>query len=163
MVDLKVKRSKAAIKGAATKAHNKAIAAREFFIDAWATALEGNRFKQGQNALHQVTKLHNGHRKEEFCCLGVGLVVATELGMIKPELGEVDFSSLCKGESESVYYNGSSGVLPNALRPSLGLRTNNGSIYGSDTLVDLNDSGLSFKKIAKIIRSKPEGLFTEIK
>ncbi len=115
----------------------------------WVKALRSGEYTQGRKKLR---------RGDTFCCLGVACdLYSKEHPKAKWEgnrfLGEVDF-------------------LPEVVRKWLGLKNNRGVIpfrvYG---LTDLNDgvkadgsdsSGVkphSFKEIAKLISSKPKGLF----
>ena len=136
-------RSKAAKKGAKTKKRNK-------FIAAWLKALRSGKFKQGKKVLCDVSG-----KTPRYCCLGVACVVAQELNLLP-----------IKKETEDgcVFFNDIVEVLANDITNAVGLRTANGEFYdgaGTSTLSRLNDEGMSFKKIADIIESRPKGLFVE--
>lgn len=107
----------------------------------WADALESGEYTQGQGALCK-----NG----EYCCLGVLIDLAIKHGVqIRTEL---------QPTSGRVQYDEHYGFLPHSVAAWAGLQDSRGSFHGG-SLFDLNDSGVSFREIAAIIRSKPKGLF----
>jgi hypothetical protein len=124
-------------------------------IEALCVALESGDYEQRREYLRQDSG---------FCCLGVAC----------------DLSKLADWEtSENGYYSYQKehGVMPEAVRKYYGFQTNAGSFNRDflsddlraeikaaisrvpDSLIDLNDAGLSFSVIAKVIRARPAGLF----
>lgn len=104
----------------------------------WVEALESGEYKQGRD------KLYNSHRKE-FCCLGVGVKVAQDQGIIPLE-------PITGGGLLGIYH---------AVRRWLGLSTHDGAYKDNRSLAVDNDSGLTFTEIAAVIRSEPKGLFVK--
>lgn len=103
----------------------------------WVKALRSGKYKQGIGALRTYD--------DKYCCLGVAC-----------EIFGVEAKKMREG-SEYLYGRNSS-LLPDVLQERLGL-TDLGNLpkkvllKGSerDSLVDLNDCGASFKRIASII------------
>lgn len=108
----------------------------------WATALESGEYKQGKYALNRFGC---------FCCLGVLCDLAIKHGV----------SVKVEEQSTRVTYDGLVGVLPASVVSWAKLQSHVGEFQsvGGRSLLRLNDTGTSFKDIAAIIRSKPEGLF----
>lgn len=117
----------------------------------WIKALRSGQYKQTQ------LELRNGDR---FCCLGVAC------DLYRKEHSSVDW----EGED----FLGTRTVLPESVREWLGFRKTDGAfltrlpimdIAGNEpSLVELNDAGWSFKKIADFItKKKPKGLFIKEK
>lgn len=111
------------------------------------------------NALKWVEELESGNweqRKDylskngKHCCLGV----ACEL--YQKEVGDLEVRA---DESGIVFYNGQQHSLPTKVREWLGLVHRGGTFGEEGSLIRLNDSGISFKEIAKVIREEPEKLF----
>lgn len=109
---------------------------RQEFFEQWIAALESGKYKQARYALRTVNKA-GGVR---FCCLGVACVVANENIEKQQKIAE---------------------VLPNKLARKLNIARagtfkkdveHKGKYYAS--LAELNDSGVGFKTIAKIIRKQ---------
>lgn len=117
----------------------------------WVQALESGQYKQG------VFQLRTGH---SFCCLGVAC----------------DISGVSKWYKEYCY-DGYDKVLPESVRDWLGLLSIDPKITLNEdeglefrpsdkceptkfmTLSALNDRGVSFERIAKLIRSHEKELF----
>ena len=114
----------------------------------WVRALRSGKYKQGRGVLHGAG--------DKFCCLGVACNLALESGL-KLET----FTDLAGGTS----YDGAGCYLPDKVRKWLGLRQNTGAYAknskSGSTLAHLNDAGKRFTTIARIIESKPEGLFVD--
>lgn len=103
----------------------------------WVTALRSGKYKQGQSYLR------TGNR---FCCLGV----ACDL-----------FGKDKNIEWDEEIFLTAYDVLPYVVMEWLGLNKESGS-YNSGSLVSLNDDQeRTFKQIADIIESEPEGLFVK--
>jgi hypothetical protein len=111
---------------------------------AWVKDLRTTRAKQTRNTLHRVSD-------NRFCCLGRACVVYNRLHKNK-----LPVSHDCAYYS----YAGEEDVLPKRVRVWLGLNTNAGH-FGNESLAKLNDSGKTFKEIADIIESEPDGLFVK--
>ena len=98
----------------------------------WLEALESGEFKQGTNCL--------GNAEMGYCCLGLGCVAI-----------DVDFNPL---SARSLKFMSAVG-----LRCSEGTLFD-GSFHGKHCLTEINDfTNAGFKRIAKLIRSRPEDLF----
>ena len=120
----------------------------------WLDALESGKYKQGTKNLKY--KLLKGTIK--YCCLGVGCELL--------HLPSASFS-LKTGRKvyEFVTYKcNNANLAPPELIEALKIRDGGGFIINNITtkvssLVDMNDSGCSFKEIAKFCRENPEQVF----
>ncbi len=118
----------------------------------WVEALRSGDYEQGKHELHY--KVNRGQR---FCCLGVACTLAAADG-VELHIDET---------FNTVRYDFQSSSLPTSVIQWLGLSGAIGSFTGSFTdgtlggtsLAGLNDSGMSFYRIADLIESAPEGLF----
>ena len=101
----------------------------------WLCALESGRYAQGAG------RLKLGFT---YCCLGVACQVA-----------KLEF------DGDGYHYDNSSsqGVLPHGFWQKLGLKDEKGTNPEYGTLVQMNDSGYSFKQIAAAIRQNPANFF----
>jgi hypothetical protein len=106
----------------------------------WLTALESGKYKQTTGILHRKDK-----KSEAFCCLGVACVVAQENGV---KLKVIEPTA----DKTAVFYDDDEGLLPLRVRKWLGLKTNDGQLSMTESLVGYNDNGMKFKTIAKKIR-----------
>ena len=107
--------------------------------------LESGEFEQGTNCLS---------RHDKHCCLGVACLV------YQKRVGGLDIS--LDPSSERVSYDGTRVVMPNVVRNYFGFQTTTGLFHidsSWNSLAGLNDSGKSFKEIAAVIKSEPQGLF----
>lgn len=130
----------------------------------WIEALESGKYAQAYGRLR---------RGQSFCCLGV----------------YCDLSGLGKWDGDGYFVpdacTTNNGDLPSAARAQLGFVSNDGTfefrslpaelqeeicakinirfdVDGRTTsLAGLNDCGLTFRDIAKVIRARPKGLFRE--
>lgn len=112
----------------------------------WVKALESGQYRQGTGFL-----VSRGRKFDKFCCLGVLCDMAVRAKVIAAP----------KSYSNTPYaYCGENKVLPPTVLRWAGLKSENGD-FGDDgnTLAELNDDGNTFKQIAKIIRSNPDGIF----
>lgn len=109
----------------------------------WVAALRSGKYKQGRGALKKDGK---------YCCLGV----ACEISGLNKWYGRLpEFRQ---------YYMLEAGVLPLEVQKWLGLNDRGGGYCkGNRSLTQDNDKGVSFKEIASIIESEPEGLFVKSK
>lgn len=99
----------------------------------WVDALRSGEYKQGKGQLQ--TKSGN------FCCLGVLCDLAVQEGVL-------DAPELIDGETFSGYrYEGEAALLPKSVQAWAGnVRVG--------TLIDMNDSGKTFKTIARYIEKE---------
>lgn len=111
---------------------------RSEFIEKWLEALESGEYKQGQGYLRRL----NG--KPKYCCLGVACEVASKLSV------RVDYFDVSNNK-----------CLPESLAKFIGVDSIGGFKehikHGREeysSLTHLNDSGVKFKTIAKIIREQ---------
>ncbi len=138
----------------------------------WLKRLESGRYKQTSYLLIKKTE-RSGY---SYCCLGVAMVA---LGRERVSVASNAIRSLLGFVSDERYDGLVDTELDRAAADALGLVSINGAfdaedlkrknpkLYaklrddGTDTmsLVYLNDEGVSFKTLAKIIRAKPKGLF----
>ena len=121
----------------------------------WVSALKGGYYKQTVGYLH--TKKDG---QDKFCCLGVACELYKELeGNINcEEQQNEDQTVIGYGPLEGYI---STQILPPLVQNWLGLESDAGIFQGNElenSLVDLNDSGFSFKEIADVIEKEPEGL-----
>lgn len=111
----------------------------------WVKNLESGLYKQGRERLVKA-----GKDFDRFCCLGVLCDMAVRAKVIpaptRPRVGD----AYC--------YKNNTQVLSPAVMRWAGLKDDTGG-HDTDSLAARNDDGLHFKTIAKIIRSKPKGLF----
>ncbi len=112
---------------------------------AWVAALRSRRYKQARGRLR---------RDDAFCCLGVACELAAQAGVIPR-------ARYLSGHGWS--YAGHQTLLPPEVAMWLGLKGQGGAVSLLDglSLVQVNDSGWSFAKIAELIESEPPGLFAE--
>lgn len=118
----------------------------------WVKALRSGKYPQGTGGLCRNLK---------FCCLGVAAEIANQ------EVG-LEVSSIVIQDDEFALYDGMCASLPAELMEVFGLRTGCGDYYlpmvrdmreYTANLACKNDAGMSFKDIADIIESEPEGMF----
>lgn len=106
----------------------------------WVKALRSGKYKQTQESLQDEIG---------YCCLGVLCdVYERKTGKTLPrnEDGELVGSALDNERK--------------VVRKWAGLITTQGVFYSStNSLVDMNDRGMTFKEIADVIESEPDGLF----
>lgn len=119
----------------------------------WVKALRSGKYKQTK---YQLCELASKGKPKGFCCLGVACELAIKDG-VKLTIG-VD-----ENDRSIRTYSDRASSLPNVVADWLGLNDDLGGfdlrIEEQDCLAELNDKGLSFKQIAKVIESEPEGLF----
>jgi hypothetical protein len=116
----------------------------------WLADLRSGKFKQGRSYL--CTPEPAGG--ESFCCLGVGCETMRRCEGESALDKQLTFSGTIR------YGNDSAAVAPDAFVEWVGLSDNIGQ-YEGRSLVTLNDGDeMPFDKIADVIESKPEGLFT---
>lgn len=116
---------------------------RAELIEKWLEALESKKYRQGDGVL--VDGLSDG--KPKYCCLGVLCAVVVENNIRKINMVKLDTYS--------------QGSLPTSVAKLVGLDvlgdfkspvTYRGKEY--TTLAQMNDSGVKFKTIARIIREQ---------
>lgn len=111
----------------------------------WVQALRSGKYAQGPTVLRHIN---------QYCCLGVLCEIAVEDGIIPPSVPD---------RYGRAIYGTTICLLPSQLLAWSGLSTSDGRFWGKETqnsLVELNDAGYSFSKIADIIESEPKGLFS---
>ena len=121
----------------------------------WLKALESGEYKQGLRALHMNTVTLG----DRFCCLGVGCMTLD----VERKKDSCILGGLVFGVA------GVTALAPLELLQALALRSRGGAFSSNtivagveaDSLVTLNDSGVSFQQIAAFCREHPELVFTE--
>jgi len=109
---------------------------RKEALELWADTLESGKYRQAQGQLRETTVDKSGHTRRSFCCLGVLCDLARKDG--GPQWDQYD------------QYGMESGFLPKDIAKYTGV---NRTIQNK--LIKLNDdTGASFKKIAKYIRAE---------
>lgn len=111
---------------------------RKDFFELWIKALESGEYKQGKGYLQQS----NG----KFCCLGVACDLANKTGVRKVEI-VVDDNTCLPLKMQN--FLGISGI--GDFSKTVVYKGN-----GWESLAGLNDDGMTFKQIAKVIRRKLE-------
>jgi hypothetical protein len=114
---------------------------RAEFIEKWLEALESGKYKQIKSRLRE----HVGPRTFGYCCLGVACDVANKVGARRVDENVLDTKL----------------ELPSNMQTLLGM-DDYGSFYEPITykesvysnLTQMNDSGISFKEIARVIRKQ---------
>ena len=110
----------------------------------WTDALESGKYKQCRFVLHNS-------EQNTFCCLGVACNVVKDL--LKLDV----HNSGCLVSYDNDFYR-----IPPKVEDYFGLRHPAGIVHGGPSLVDLNDRFFkTFNDIAKVIKSKPKGMFID--
>ncbi len=109
----------------------------------WVEALRSGKYQQTKNALRDGAG---------FCCLGVACDISG--------VGSWDEDGDHKGRLTYRADNARADVLPIAVQKWLGLKYCDSS-FDDEQLSAMNDSGVSFDRIADIIESEPEGLLAK--
>lgn len=114
---------------------------RTDFIENWLDALESGEYKQVRGKLWNYDQ-----ENPKYCCLGVACDVANELGIRKLDLDDADDWNE---------------MLPKSMAKFMGIQVDGHFIESIRhrgkryiTLTGLNDSGVKFKTIARIIREQ---------
>ena len=117
----------------------------------WIRLLESGKYKQGKDSLKKKVS-----RTIKYCCLGVACEFVLGIKNEILEDGDFEFG-----------YSGEVAVIPGIHWAKLKLRSAIGGLKTGDmgvgSLAGMNDSGWSFKKIARYIRTKPWNVFTNFK
>jgi hypothetical protein len=128
-------------------------------ISTWLKALRGQLPTKYKKVTRSLCKVTSTGKVKGHCCLGVLCDLAAKAGIINMPDFEGDFAY-------DVWYDGSVGDLSDTVVQWAGLNGSFGEFVNSRgtkvSLADYNDNGKSFKQIADIIESKPEGLFVEV-
>ena len=126
----------------------------------WIEGLESDRFSQTRNYLKRK---HKGEDDFSYCCLGV----ATELfDPASPALKMIPTGPATILSWQGVFSEGDEAgeqYAPTGVWENLNLKSEYGALkypFEYPTLVEMNDSGKSFKEIAKFIRDNPWAVFT---
>ena len=127
---------------------------------AWIAALRSGKYQQTKGALCRIAE----DGSKSYCCLGIGCVVAIELGL---DLRVGKF-----GEKLEFGMEWKTVVMPEEVIALFGMKRYNGGFYGyrldkddepCSCLSELNDHGFDFSQIADFIESNPPGLWQEDK
>ena len=131
---------------------------REEIIERWCRALESGEYKQGKGYLCEETDVG-----PEFCCLGV---LCDVMGVPYTVFNDnINGGRRVRHYAEEEY-SGTTG-LPTVVLRELKIRNseafyeNPNTPYTPTSLALINDRGASFTEIARLIRSRPRGLFVE--
>lgn len=117
----------------------------------WVEALRSGKYKQAKGQL----AIHDEKGAVKYCCLGVLCELAVAEGIVKKKE---------KGKSHVIVYGQRDDLLPVKVQKWAGLKTNNGKVsqeLQGRSLAVLNDEGISFKKIARLIEQRAKELFIE--
>ena len=113
------------------------------FIELWLQALESGKYKQGKDVLKTKTG--------KYCCLGVACEIANENKVRKIEIEEGVDQLLPLTLAKFLNISSDGGFQFNV--------THRGREYSS--LTSLNDLGITFKSIARIIREQIKAKYFE--
>jgi hypothetical protein len=112
-------------------------------VSKWVKALHSGKYTQGKRKLH-----YKYRGTDKYCCLGVLCDLAVKAKVIPaPEKSGTTF-----------LYDDNDGSLTAPVMEWAGLADATGDFIGG-SLAAMNDDGKKFSTIAKIIESKPDGLF----
>lgn len=120
---------------------------RSELIEKWLEALESGEYKQGTGVLVEGLVDTENNKHPKYCCLGVLCDVVVENHVLKIDMINLDERA--------------QGALPTAVAKLAGLNTlgefNTLVVYRGkrySTLAQMNDGGVKFKTIARIIREQ---------
>jgi hypothetical protein len=136
-------------------------------VESWCEALESGKFEQGR------TRLRDGDR---FCCLGVACDMSAAgewlfdgsrmpghhykvVGRTAPHTSFLP--AKVQGALDLVSKAGAFNFASLSAELKNEIRSVTGDEASIDSLIDLNDAGVPFPLIAKVIRARPKGLFLE--
>lgn len=114
---------------------------RAKFFEKWLEYLESGKHRQIQGRLRK----EDGRGGVGYCCLGLACVVANETGARRVDEDVFKYNELLPGNMETLLGISSDGAFLEPVK-------HNGRYYRS--LADLNDGGVRFKTIARIIREQ---------
>ena len=130
-------------------------------------ALRSNEYTQVEGCLEAI---NNDGTIAGNCVMGVACRVLVQFAIDN----EIEFELRVTHKPSHGYpilfglvseLNGRTKILPDNVRIAYGFTTQEGHfdepIDQYTSLLDMNDSGLSFEKIAQILEEEPEGLFTD--
>ncbi len=116
----------------------------------WVELLRSGKYRQGTSLL-----CRHDDGVTSYCCLGVAC-----------ELYQQEVGGLAVRQADNLTcteYNGEHFHLPDIVKKWLGLYTRGGKFYdensSSDSLVEMNDDGDSFREISDMIVREPQRLF----
>jgi hypothetical protein len=129
-------------------------------VETWCEALESGKYKQAARRLR---------RNDAYCCLGVacnlsgagkwiGEAFSTASGSAIKFMPEEPQSELGLTTHKGTFLVSG---LPEELRAEIADCLGRDLVYDETSLVGLNDDGVPFSLIAKVIRARPKGLFRE--
>jgi hypothetical protein len=129
----------------------------------WVKALRSGKFKQGHNFLKTSRK-----NKVRHCCLGVlcELYDQEQKRKHKKRLKQTAARIYHYVDDELCYrIDNMVDVLPKAVQKWAGIKDKSGNVsfinrglFAYETLVDMNDGGCTFNRIAKVIEKHAEGI-----
>lgn len=132
----------------------------------WVSALRSGKYTQGKKALKYKTK----NNVTRHCCLGVLCELYNQDKKKKQQkplsvkLAPAHAAGELGGDNKPYSFAGQATVLPDSVRKWAGMADAIGEIANEDsdhdgsTLAELNDDGMSFKKIAEIIEDNVDKL-----
>lgn len=124
----------------------------------WVQALRSGKFKQGKSTLKQFNK----KGEPRHCCLGVLCELYNQdmKKNHKKSLPVKNVKSFYDFEYGYAKFGNSSEILPNVVKKWAGMKSAEGSFTNedsiSDSLVDMNDTGKTFKSISNTIEERWE-------
>ena len=135
---------------------------KKAIADKWVKALNSGKYAQTEGRLCK-----NGYKNDSFCCLGV----LTDLYIQDKHKTTKNGKYTCGWEAETEFnkkiysFEGETEELPQKVAKWAGMKSTYGDIkWGNkdlgiefkstdfDSLIDMNDSGKSFKDIAQVIK-----------
>lgn len=105
---------------------------KQEIAEKWANALLSKAYKQGRYQLR--------NSNDEFCCLGVLC-----------DLHAIEHPEIARTHTHQSFYLDRRVALPDAVVEWAGMKSKLGAIKPGLSLSKINDDGVSFEKIAKII------------
>lgn len=115
---------------------------KKHIMEKWVAKLESGEYEQGHGSLRPY--------ENKFCCLGVLCNIHAQE---HPEIAAL--------ETDPNKYLGNAGYLPPKVQRWAGMNTDNGHLLNYCnylSLAGMNDSGETFKTIAKVIRKNYKDL-----
>lgn len=113
----------------------------------WLAALRSGEYQQGKGQLCR----EQDDSDPKFCCLGVACMLFMKESSWKRNGSQKDMW-LCAGLA---------GTAPKKVVEALGLKSSEGmDTWEDEDLAHLNDTGRSFKQIARLLESNPSRWFT---
>jgi hypothetical protein len=119
----------------------------------WIDALKSGRYSQTKQYLYD---------EKGYCCLGVGCDLFVQEHPARARWdGEDGVREIVVDPEDGGYLETESAELPQSVMHWLGLRGYNGEAESGSSLATLNDTGLTFIEIAKLLEDEQENFFTQ--